>query len=47
MQPINPHASKLDCHKMLEDNSIYGCASPFRIEGDDEDNITAIPCDYI
>ena len=45
MQPIN-HTSKDDCDKMLVSGIIYGCASPFRIEGD-KDNITAVVCDYI
>ena len=43
---MNPHASKDECDKLVEDGAIYGCGRPFRVvrQGDTE---IAEPCDYI
>jgi len=29
--PINPHASKVECDRLLECNLIYGCGKPFQV----------------
>lgn len=50
-QQIPPHHPKSECDRLTEQNLIYGCGKPFRIqvEKDNEEKIiyTAIPCDYI
>ena len=43
---VNPHATKIDLDKMLKDNSIFGCATPFKIILKDKKYIAVI-CDYI
>lgn len=46
MIQINPHLSKLECDKLIDNNLIYGCGKPFKIEK--INNIwIAIECDYI
>ena len=46
MLQINPHLSKLECDKLIDNNLIYGCGKPFKIEK--INNIwIAIECDYI
>lgn len=44
--PINPHAAKLECDFLYENNLIYGCGKPFQIK---KNNMIWIiePCDYI
>ena len=46
MSQINPHLSKLNCDKLIENNLIYGCGKPFRII---KENCiwVAVICDYI
>ena len=46
LSQINPHLSKLDCEKLIEQNLIYGCGKPFKIIKENEIWI-AIECDYI
>lgn len=41
-EQISPHESKEKCDNYVINNSIYGCAKPFRIINDN-----AIICDYI
>ena len=43
---INPHLSKEQCLKLIEDNLIYGCGKPLRIIEINEKNSVEI-CDYI
>jgi hypothetical protein len=31
MEQINPHASKEECDRLVEEGLVYGCAGPFRI----------------
>lgn len=33
MQPINPHASKEECERLLASGEIYGCGKPFKYDG--------------
>jgi len=50
LQPINPHASKQECERLIEEDKVYGCAKPFKLEKikDGEiDRFIAIICDYI
>jgi hypothetical protein len=43
---MNPHAPYEECNKLFENNLIYGCGKPFRIEV--SDNILKVfICDYI
>ena len=30
-QQINPHASKVECDKLINDDLVFGCAKPFRL----------------
>lgn len=46
MQQINPHASKIECDSLVEENKVYGCAKPFRILKENNKYIVVI-CDYI
>ena len=42
MEQINPHLNKEECIRLYNNNLIYGCGKPFRIDKD-KANI----CDYI
>ncbi len=42
-QQIPPHSSKEDCDRWAQQDMIYGCGKPFRIE----DPYRAVVCDYI
>lgn len=42
-EQIPPHSSKQDCDNWSEQNLIYGCGKPFKIQ---EDGAVVI-CDYI
>jgi hypothetical protein len=49
LKEINPHTSKEECERLLNEDLVYGCAKPLRIlpyknsDGDYEIEI----CDYI
>lgn len=45
-QQINPHMSKIECDKNIENNLIYGCGKPFQIIYE-KDKVKAIICGYI
>ena len=46
MVQINQHLTKVECDKLINNNLIYGCGKPFKIEK--INNIwIAIECDYI
>lgn len=45
-QQIDPHSSKVDCDKYIENGLIYGCGKPFRITVDNN-KFTIEICDYI
>jgi len=47
MQPINPHASKEECDRLLETKQILGCGKPFRVVNDKNQNKIAVKCEYI
>lgn len=40
--PINPHASKEECERLVREGLIYGCGGAFRFDGK-----TVEKCDYI
>jgi hypothetical protein len=43
MEPMNPHASREECERLVRDNLIYGCGKPLRIT-----NTNALEiCEYI
>ncbi len=39
---VDPHLSKIECDKLILNNSIYGCSKPFQVI-----NNTIVKCDYI
>lgn len=43
MKQINPHASKEECNRLLNEGLIFGCGKPFKITEDKKIYI----CDYI
>jgi hypothetical protein len=44
-EQINPHETKVNCDKFVEENKIYGCGKPFEIiKVNDKYNISI--CDY-
>ena len=45
-QQIPPHLSKIECDKLKENDLIYGCGKPFKLNID-KDCVNAIICDYI
>ena len=47
MEPIHPHLNKEECDRLVLENRIVGCGKPFRVEGNSNENIVAIICDYI
>lgn len=47
---INPHTPKVECDRLIQEDSIYGCGKPFRLVQKIEDGIEryiAEICDYI
>jgi hypothetical protein len=40
--PVNPHASEEECNMLLRNDLVYGCAKPFRLNGNEPEI-----CDYI
>ena len=44
--PMNPHASKEECDKLVKEEKIYGCGKPLRIVKKDGSYIVEI-CDYL
>jgi sarcosine oxidase delta subunit len=44
MEQINPHSSEEKCKYYINNNLIYGCGKPFKIN---VDNLTVEKCDYI
>ena len=46
-QQIEPHASKTLCDYYVAKDMIFGCGNPFRIVKNDDNDWTAIVCDYI
>lgn len=40
-----PHTNKNECDRLFESGEVYGCAKPFRVEGNNE--VIAFSCDYI
>jgi hypothetical protein len=45
-EQINPHASKIECDRLYNDELVYGCAKPFKLEIEDG-KWKIIVCDYI
>lgn len=42
---VNPHLSKQECDKLINDKLVYGCCKPFEII-EKEDKLYVIICDY-
>ena len=48
MQQLNPHAPKDLCDRLKDQDQIYGCGKPFKVEWDHEYNqFNAVICEYI
>ena len=46
-EQIPPHSIKLDCDKYIENNEIYGCGKPFRIDILENGDWKVEICEYI
>ena len=46
MQQINPHESKENCDKLIQEDKVFGCGKPFKIITE-ENKYQIIICDYI
>lgn len=46
LNQMNPHASEIECEKAIEEQTIYGCGKPFRINKI-ENELKIEKCDYI
>ncbi len=49
-QQIGPHSSKEECDNFINNNLIFGCGKPFKLEkksDNKENNYIAVICDYI
>lgn len=47
-EQVNPHASKEECDRLVENNLVNGCCKPFKLFRDDSGIIKyADICDYI
>lgn len=45
-QPMNPHAPREECERLVAEERIRGCGKPFRVDGAGE-RFVAVECDYI
>lgn len=49
-RPINPHANKDRCDKLVKDDKVYGCAKPFEliktVDISGNKSWTAVACGY-
>jgi len=43
---INPHLSKIECDKLINDDLIFGCGKPCELINEN-DEWKPVPCDYI
>ena len=46
LEQINPHMCKEECDRLFNNNLIYGCGRPFRVEVINNEYKSTI-CDYI
>ena len=46
LQQMDPHMSKTDCERLKENDLIYGCGKPFRVDIQNREYVSTI-CDYI
>lgn len=44
--PMNPHASKEECDRLVEEGIIFGCGKPFEMIKDDNGSWKAVVCEY-
>lgn len=44
-KPINPHASKEECEKLVDKKLVRGCAGPFELK-QNENGWIAVKCEY-
>lgn len=47
LKQIDPHSSKEQCDYYINNDLIYGCGKPFKIEFTEDDDITLMICEYI
>jgi hypothetical protein len=43
---IDPHLSKILCDELVMKNQVIGCAKPFEIIKDKDNDLIAVICDY-
>jgi hypothetical protein len=46
-EQIPPHASELECKRLIDDQLIYGCGQPFRVQISLDGNPIVEICDWI
>jgi hypothetical protein len=46
LQQINPHLHKEECDRLANNNLIYGCGKPFRVDIINNKFVSSI-CDYV
>lgn len=47
MKQLNPHAPKVECDRVVREGLVFGCAKPFRIDGDPKSGYRVSICGYI
>ena len=45
-QQANPHLSKIDCDKLVEQDKIIGCCKPFEVIENTKKEYIAVICEY-
>jgi len=46
-QQVNPHASKEECERLINEGKILGCCKPFKINMKMNGDYEVVICDYI
>ncbi len=47
LQPIPPHATQVECQRLIDDDAIYGCGKPFILVQQANGEWVPEVCDYI
>jgi len=46
-EQIHPHLSKPECDRLFNENLIYGCGKPFRVNKLEDGTYVSVICDYV
>ena len=46
-QQLAPHAKKVECERLVQDQLIYGCGKPFQLIKTAKGITSVVECDYI